>query len=292
MKRTLRNHLPGFTLIELLVVIAIIAILVALLLPAIQQAQEAARRTQCKNNLKQLAIAAHNYQQSFGMLPPGVVNQTGPIVNEEAGYHMSWYVQMLPCLDQTGVYLNIDFDAGAYSDSNAVLRQQSRIVAYCPSNPRDVGVRPDQVNYAGCTGGLNVPVDADNGGLFFLNSSVAYREIRDGASNTVMFGERRLDDAPGGVDLGWVSGTSGTLRHTALVPNFERDRNNGGFPMMTQPGNPPPVELATGGFSSYHWGGAQSALADGSVRFISENVDPNVFSALGEREDGQQPTEF
>ncbi|MEO1980666.1 MAG: DUF1559 domain-containing protein, partial [Fuerstiella sp.] len=85
----------GFTLIEMLVVITIIAILVALLLPAVQQAREAARRTQCKNNLVQLSIALHNYQSSFNCLPPGVVNETGPIQNVEEGYHMSWLVQTL-----------------------------------------------------------------------------------------------------------------------------------------------------------------------------------------------------
>ena len=94
----------GFTLIELLVVIAIIAILIALLLPAVQQAREAARRTQCKNNLMQLGIAFHNYDMAFEMLPPGCVNSTGPIHNIPEGYHMSWTVQILPMMEQQGLF--------------------------------------------------------------------------------------------------------------------------------------------------------------------------------------------
>jgi prepilin-type N-terminal cleavage/methylation domain-containing protein len=91
---------PGFTLIELLVVIAIIAILIALLLPAVQQAREAARRCQCRNNVAQLGLALHNYELSYSGFPPGTVNPTGPIENKAEGYHVGWAVQLLPYLDQ------------------------------------------------------------------------------------------------------------------------------------------------------------------------------------------------
>src|SRR5882762_1923016 len=104
----------GFTLIELLVVIAIIAVLIALLLPAVQMAREAARRTQCRNNIMQLILAVHNYEQSHEVLPPGVVNDDGPIKTEPKGYHFSWLAQLLPFVDQNNVYKHIDFRAGAY----------------------------------------------------------------------------------------------------------------------------------------------------------------------------------
>jgi prepilin-type N-terminal cleavage/methylation domain-containing protein len=119
----------GFTLIELLVVIAIIAILIALLLPAVQQAREAARRSQCKNNLAQLALALLNYEMAHGVLPPGCVDTTGPIETVALGYHMSWTVSLLPYLDQAPLYRQVDFDKGAYDQSKLVTEGP----AECPA---------------------------------------------------------------------------------------------------------------------------------------------------------------
>ena len=129
--RTIR----GFTLIELLVVIAIIAILMGQLLPAVQQAREVARRTQCKNNLMQIGIALHNYEMAFEMLPPGVVDVAGPIRNLETGYQIGWQVQVLPVMEQSMLFSMIDFSQGAYAVANTPVRT-SRIVAFrCPSDP-------------------------------------------------------------------------------------------------------------------------------------------------------------
>lgn len=286
----------GFTLIELLVVIAIIAILIALLLPAVQQAREAARRTQCKNNLAQMTIALHNYQSTYSVLPPGVVNETGPISNEAVGYHMSWLVQLLPFADHEPMFRLIDFNVPAYADENAAVRERSVSFWQCPSNWSPESGRSETAvsSYAAVTGGKDVPTDIDNGGLFFLNSSVGYEEIRDGASNTIMIGERRMDDAPADVDLGWMSGTSATLRNSGVMINSEGQSPSyeNGWDESESESEPPTVDLATGGFSSFHWGGAQFGLADGSVRFLSENIDPTLFSNLGEREDGQMTGEF
>ena len=292
--RKLHKHqtqVRGFTLGELLLVSAIITILVALLLPAIMQAREAARRTQCKNNLAQYSIAVHNYVGSFGVLPPGSVNETGPIENSESGYHMSWMVQILPFMDQHAVFLRTNFDHSAYSVINAQTRTVNMPVLHCPSDQDyDPADRPAS-SYAGCHGGHDVPIDVDNKGVFFLNSSIADQEIRDGASNTLLISERRLDDLPSGTDLGWVSGTAATLRHTDVAINrkFSSAR---GVTVAIPFDSPVPDQFRTDGFSSHHTGGAQFALVDGSVRFLSENIDPGIYQALGDRADGEMLTEY
>ncbi|MEZ6124838.1 MAG: DUF1559 domain-containing protein [Planctomycetaceae bacterium] len=124
---------------------------------------------------------------------------------------------------------------------------------------------------------------------------MASHEIRDGISNTILIGERRRDDSIDGIDLGWMSGTGSSLRHAGQPPNA-RDPKRPGLPLVTMPllngMSPPAPGEAIGGFSSFHSGGAQFALCDGSVRFISENIAPDVFSFLGRREDGAMIGEF
>lgn len=298
-----RTRYRGFTLLELLLVISIIAILIALLLPAVQQAREAARRTQCKNNLAQLAIALHNYHMSFECLPPGTVSDTGPVTTVESGYHHSWMVQLLAVVDQYPLFQKCDFNFGAYAPANAVVRQTLIPTYQCPSDWSRQPHKYPVASYAGCTGGSDVPIDGDNDGLLYLNSSISYRQIRDGTSNTILAGERRFDDVPF-KDLGWMSGTSATLRNTGVNINQVMYTAGGNFSTYgnyssveyedssAEADDPPPPELQTGGFSSCHMGGAQFALADGSVRFLSENMDPLTFSHLGNREDGKIVGEF
>ncbi len=296
----------GFTLIELLVVIAIIAILIALLLPAVQQAREAARRTQCKNNLMQLGLALHNYDMAFESLPPGSVNATGPILFEPVGYHMSWITQLLPMMEQSNLFRNINFDIGVYDAANGGVRSTTIGVFRCPSDiptsAATAGGGPGVSNYAGCTGGDDVPIDRTNNGLLYLNSSIAFQQIYDGASNTVLVAERVID--PTQVDLGWMSGTNATLRNmgtglnSAKIPGLTGFRPSG---QLQDPLNPevpatqvtdPSVAVSPGGFSSRHTGGVQTLLADGSVRFISENVDVRLRTNLGNREDMELIGEF
>ena len=284
-----RSHSQrGFTLIELLVVIAIIAILIALLLPAVQQAREAARRTQCKNNLMQIGIAMHNYEMAFEILPSGTVNLTGPIRNLEEGYHMSWLVQLLPAMEQASLFGMINFNESVYAPANTGTRSAAIATFQCPSDNRQLA---GASSYAGCFGGNDVAIDMNNNGLLFLNSGVGYQEIRDGASNTILAGEKII---PAGFkDLGWMSGTMATLRNTGVAINTGWDI---GGPRTTRNGSmaplPAPSDTATSGYSSQHTGGAQFVLADGSVRFLSENIDLKTFSHLGNREDLSALEEF
>lgn len=282
----------GFTLIELLVVIAIIAILMAILMPAVQSAREAARRTQCRNNISQLSLALHNYDMTFEMLPPGTVEPTGPIRNVPEGYHVSWLVQILPMMEQPGVFRHFNFDEGAYGPANAAVRNVEISVMACPSDFRRQTNVPGlgtvtASNYAGNFGGNDVPIDDDNNGLLFRNSSITFRQIRDGASNTLLIGEKvRSRSVP---DQSWVSGTFATLRNTGILINESWDVR--GYIRHTEP-QTAPDDTAAGGFSSLHPGGATFAMADGSAVFLTESIDPKIYEHLGNREDLQIPERF
>src|SRR5262245_36130470 len=122
MRRMRKRRMTGFTLIELLVVIAIIGVLIALLLPAVQAAREAERRLQCTNNLMQLAIAVSNYESSHEALPPGVVDVSGPVLNQPKGYHFSWIAQLLPFMEQRNIFNNLNFAVGVYARENITCR--------------------------------------------------------------------------------------------------------------------------------------------------------------------------
>ena len=136
MRRNPKFNVPrAFTLVELLVVIAIIGVLVALLLPAVQAAREAARRTSCLNNLTQLGVALHNYEFHFETLPPGSTNPDGPIRNEPDGIHVSWIVKVLPYIEQNAMSNKFDQSAGAYAQKNAEVRAAPMDVISCPSDP-------------------------------------------------------------------------------------------------------------------------------------------------------------
>ena len=283
-----RRSAQAFTLIELLVVIAIIAILIALLLPAVQQAREAARRTQCKNNLLQIGLAIHNYEMAHEVLPSGTINLKGPIVNNDVtGYHMNWLAQIMPYLDEPVLYQHIDFDLSVYADEQEKAREYVVRSLSCPSSPVSFTVtspHPQIIgqvfnsSYAGCYNDIEVPIDIDNNGVFFLNSSIRYNEIRDGSSNTIFVGEKF--DAPS--QFGWMSGTRATLRNASSINKGAIKPFSGAAP------NPLAGDNAgtNGGFGSYHTGGAQFLFGDGSVRFLTQNIGTKVLNALGNRHDG------
>jgi len=312
----------GFTLIELLVVIAIIAVLIALLLPAVQQAREAARRTQCKNNLAQIVLALQNYEMAFETLPPGTINPTGPIVNKASqdAYHVSWTVQLLPYIELSTVFNHFDFNTGVYDPRNLAPQQRSLSTYLCPSDAtRQLKELRWPSSYAGVHSGVSRPIDVDQDGLLYLNSSVGYDDIPDGSAYTLIVGEKiqGMDDV-----WGWASGTRDTLRNSGTPPNggglalfqppkkanaydgmpFDEipveesldDRSEAapdGTSKKSKPAEDDPL-LLVGSFSSQHTGGVQFAMADGSVRFISQNMNVPVFQSLCSRNDGAMPEDF
>jgi len=287
----------GFTLIELLVVIAIIAVLIALLLPAIQASREAARRSQCINNLMQVGLALQSYESSYEVLPPGVVNPTGPIRNVAIGYHYSWMAQFLPFVERKNIFNNLNFKSGAYEPNNLSARSMFITTFLCPSdsgNLRGVAQGNGPNNYVGCHSGTETPIAANNDGVFFLNSSIRYEDISDGSSQTIFLSEKLVNAS--GTDLGWISGTSSTLRNTgntlnprlrggkAAVAVAEVEPEDGATDDGEQ-GNA--TDLIVGGFGSRHPGGVNCGFGDGSVRFIKDSIDPTVFQHLGSRADGE-----
>ena len=343
----------GFTLVELLVVIAIIAVLIALLLPAVQQAREAARRTQCKNNLKQIALALHNYESSYGRFPYGGNFSWGWGVDTRNSAPFGWREMILSYLEQSALYnimeqnnQSVTWDQWQYSAvfASATLSQHRQVIPafLCPSDignnvlVNDLSVpasyfHPDgdrealatsKSNYFGSAGPLeaesrayNSPLDnpcglcydgtnpqafckcyqpplgnhsyggsqPGNPGMFSMYpESVKIADVTDGTSNTFMIGEVRESivgsgDGAGGAggwyNIGWASPWSVTTTVWGIDP-----------PVWNEGADHP--------FSSRHVGGAQFALADGSVKFISVNINIRLFNNLGSKAGGEIVGEY
>jgi len=264
----------GFTLVELLVVIAIIGVLIGLSMPAVQQAREAARRSSCSNNMMQLGLAVHLFEFSAEHFPAGVTNPDGPVRNEELGQHVSWAVQILPFIEQRNAYQHFDFDAGTYAAVNEPVRKAAISTFRCPSSPytsyREIALG----DYAGCNNESEQSIDRDRNGLLFLNSKIRYAEILDGASQTILLGESVA--YPTG--LGWASGTRATLRNTIRLQETEKQED---------PQSITASPLNVGGFSSIHATGSQYVFADGSVRFLTDSIDEELYRQFGHRADGE-----
>ncbi|WP_168565694.1 DUF1559 domain-containing protein [Crateriforma spongiae] len=283
----------GFTLVELLVVIAIIGVLIGLLLPAVQSAREAARRCSCANNLVQMGLGMHQYEFANESFPSGVIDDEGPIRNEPMGRHVSWTVQILPFIEQVNVSRHFDREAGAYASVNIPPRKQYIPTYICPSEPRasvemmssdsasdDQSQIPQEFpisSYAGCQNDVEASIDGDRNGILFLNSDVRFEDLTDGSSQTLLIGEVRHEETL----LGWPSGTRSTLRNAVDINSISSYRSE------PDPEPSPLGPLDVGGFSSNHPGGCNFVFADGSVRFLSEAIEPELLRQLGHRADGE-----
>ncbi len=317
----------GFTLIELLVVIAIIAILVALLLPAVQQAREAARRSQCKNNLKQIGLAIHNYHDVHNVIVSGTLVKAGGVTAANTAA-WGWGAILLPYLEQQALY---DAANTTQGDLDLVLRDpnlrhltQKTVTVYrCPSDdsadlnatrnfnaPYGQGSDPMNPahlatsNYIAMIGTRWGRLDRwvnegrDPFGSLWGVSKVRFRDITDGLSNTIMIGER---DGECGAGV-WA----GVRRYEAngVIGNQSVLGTTGA--KINDPDNSGGESTCTAGFSSRHTGGAQFLFGDGSVRFLSENIQYSqtgadtdtptsamgIYQRLARRNDGQVVGEY
>lgn len=318
----------GFTLVELLVVIAIIGILVSLLLPAVQAAREAARRMQCSNNLKQLGLAMHNFHTANGAFPNGQNYQIAIIPNSSKD-KACWFQEMLPYVEQQALYDEYKAHADGGGEVWWTPQRWTAIETFmCPSdgaNPKIVtggwsqspGGQPE--NSQGWSGNLVVlagstvfnPTDDINGenldGLFYANSSVRIDDIRDGTTNTLLAGEIIIvrDQGVGEQISGGNSSTQkhdnrgrywnvhqGTTLFSTLYPPNTTVGDRGTW-CIDSPPFAPCQSLGTDNLvqslRSYHPGGVNVTLADGSVQFIGNFVDAEVYKAYGTRAGGEVP---
>jgi len=309
MTRFFKDRRKAFTLIELLVVIAIIAILIALLLPAVQQAREAARRTQCRNNLKQIGLGLHNYHDVHLCFPP---NSNGGTTGLPNGF--SWRVMILPMIDQAPLYNQFNMMARITLPANLVLCQTVIPMLLCPSDPTrpikndlytnwcfpgnadnpsttypasvtSTGVCDASgtyattaavTSYAGVTG---MDVDIGPGGMYRRRQITTYRmrDLTDGTSNVIAVGEN----------------SPSYNVFSAWVPSDGEIQTNDGInaPSLLCP-NRVPCSYPTIGWQtamaaqSYHEGGAHFLRADGSVTFLSENMNLTSYRQIAHMSDG------
>ncbi|QDV29662.1 Type II secretion system protein G precursor [Planctopirus ephydatiae] len=340
----------GFTLIELLVVIAIIAILIALLLPAVQQAREAARRTQCRNNLKQLGLALHNYHDNSLVFPPGHIGFNNAAAPSFQGF--AWSTMILPFVDQAPLYnvLSNRFSSSVpYSTAVTPVAPTAAEVAAiatpfaamrCPSdvgsnlvNAQAVSGTTASAPYANAVGRSNYPgvagvwlittatpntwsgleiastttanwTAANFRGIFAPNSRVGIRDMTDGTSNCIVVGERCSPATETATTVGmatWVScfdQATDAGRASAYGDAAQRINVNVASGTVVNTAGATTAITFNGprgqnwGFSSLHTGGAHFLLGDGTVKFISENIDITIYRNLARVNDGNVIGEF
>ncbi|MDB5389334.1 MAG: hypothetical protein JWM11_4980 [Planctomycetaceae bacterium] len=280
----------GFTLVELVAVTSIVAVGMSVSLPGIQKVRNQARLTACKNNLKQLGLAMHNYHDTVNALPPGWVIKS---TKAEAGPGLGWGTMILPYMDQVAIYNQINFSEPPKVDK---LTQTSIPGYLCPEDTaaalNSVRGKYATSNYSGSSGDQLLPGSVDlpdpgtdaakklSTGLFFHNSCVRFRDITDGLSNTFMLGEKSVSSAAGI----WMGVRSNQNAGDSVTDCNHRSKLN----------------AVIHSFSSQHGGGAHFLLGDGSVRFIADTIEskestdkPNgTYQKLANKNDGQILGEF
>ena len=293
----------GFTLVELLVVIAIIGILIGMLLPAVQQVREAARRIQCGNHVRQLGLAMMNYESSQMELPPGWSSDTSLVEHGEPGW--GWSAHLLPYLEQNNLYEQIDFTVAIEEPMHADVVVTPLPIFLCPSDPADdvldlavelIGDHDHEdddadgdhehgeleeffasrSNYSGVFG-TNEAGDGsvEGDGAFFENSNMKLARFSDGLSNTMLIGER--SNALGSVSwIGFVPELEEPAARIVGVADHTPNHIDGHFE----------------DFRSYHPGGINVVLGDGSTHFVSSNVNLETFQALATRAGGEVASIF
>lgn len=303
----------GFTLIELLVVIAIIAVLVSLLLPAVQQAREAARRTQCKNNLKQIGLALHNYHDTHGSFPPACLalsyagnayaSPTAEPGRTSVAGGWGWTVFVLPHLEQANLYSALNPNGNNFPSAPTALTQTILPFFICPSDPSGNIVTSTPLGGDGTTGHAKSSYPAIFGsttvnyintaarttrGMFWYNSAVRLRDVTDGGSNSIMVTERIWDGGTsetrrGAIWAGKCPGSNVLLDAGNKYSNLIRVQNHPDWLIKGLNGN---------SAMSMHVGGVHFVLGDGAVRFISQNTDGATYQRLGQMADGEVISDF
>ena len=288
----MRFHRRGFTLVELLVVIAIIGILIAMLLPAVQAAREAARRSQCANNFKQVGVAMHNYHATHSCFPPGMYAIADP-----SHFYFSWGAYLLPYMEQHALYDNIDFAIpwSYYAYGKNRETSNTKVEGFlCPSDPQGgegIWVSPaqsptptsqcamtnmcavsDSTDWADPTG--NPKTFPANDGIMGANANCSIRSISDGTSKTLMIGEV-------------TGGTPGSFRGEFWAAWNLNDTSEGVNGPYTIPGGFTGTLESTSGFSSFHPGGCHFTMADGSVQFLLDDIAQHVLHDLTTRDGGE-----